>query len=95
MSKHNHSENKTSMQVVQLDNTHMIATSIAMGFMSIMAGATNDMLQYLTSGEATPDGILSLLNDILADIQTRAKKFQTLTGNFDRICEEIGEGKLA
>ena len=88
------SNKDNTAEAVQQSNT-TIAASIALGFVSIMTDATNDLTQLLVSGEATTENILALLNDVLADIQSSATKFQTLTANFDRVCSDVREGEIA
>ena len=74
---------------------HFFAKSIAGGLvLSVLAtlmSEANDMTAYLTSSEASTEGILSLLNEVLANIQTSATKFQGLIANFDGLCESLKE----
>lgn len=86
MSKKHRYRNNT--ETVQQDNTQ-IAGGIAMGVLATLTDAANDIAAYLTSGEATTEGILSGINEILDDLQTSTANFKRLTGNFDRVCENF------
>ncbi len=68
-----------------------IAGGLALSVLATLTDAANDITTYLTSGEADTEGILSVINDILADLQTSATNFQNLTANFDGLCESLKE----
>ncbi len=68
-----------------------IAGGLALSVLAILTDAANDISQYLTSGEADTAGILSVINDVLADMQTGATNFQNLTANFNALCEAMKE----
>ncbi len=85
--KHRHRNNAENVQ----QNNAQIAGSIAMGVLATLTDAANDIATYLISGEATTEGILSGINEILDDLQDSIANFKRLTGNFDRVCEKVRE----
>lgn len=85
---------QNNAQAVQPENGH-IAMSLAMTVLSVLTDAANDIAQYIVSDGTSIEGVLSVLDGVLEDLETNTKRFKTFTGDFDRFCNKVREGSIA
>ncbi len=85
---------QNNAQAVQPENGH-IAMSLAMAVLAVLTDAANNVAQYIVSDGTSIEGVLSVLDGVLANLEMNAKRFKTFTGDFDRFCDKVREGSIA
>ena len=85
---------QNNAEALQPENGH-IAMSLALATLSTLTDAGNQIARYVVSDATSIEGIVSLLGDVLTDLQASTEKFLTFTENFEHFCENVRAGEIA